>query len=521
MSGADETIKVPSAESQSSGFDRAVALVGAGAGVRAASIVITSGVSLVTTAFLVRILGASLYGALALGLSIVALSAALSKFGFGVAATRTIAAHRTMGETEQATDTTRGVTTIVWISGAIGFTVVVTSVLVTQAQLAAATRLAVGVGLGCLLIGRDAAAAANAVARGFGRVLLMELPALAEVLSKFVFVVALFALGETHLSTTAACLGASGLVAFGVAVAVVHRVSSVRLSGVLRPSLGAAFRLLRIGIPYAMVGVAARLIASFDVLILGVSHPGAPAGAYAPVLTLLEASVMLGPMLLTSLFVAAATELFTRRDDEGFSRLYVTVSKFSVLLAMPAFCLLAVSPTIVIRSLFGSDFPVDDKVVRILLVGFFINVAFGVNTQALIASGGRWKLARALAVPAITMVCLSLVLIPPYEAFGAAIATSASFVILNVMMSWTLYRTTNVHPIHKDLVLVVLTTPLMILAEMALEATLDANLVSSVASTLVVWVTWCVLITTVGIVPLDELRALLPHSRVSGNQGSD
>ena len=513
MSRADEVGTLLSREEGSRGFDRAVALIGAGAGVRAATAIITSGLSLVTTILLVRILGATLYGALALGLSIVALSTAVNKTGFGVAATRTIAAHLAMDDRDSAIDTTRGLTTLVLIGGTIGSIVVVAVVVATQVQLAVSVRLAVALGLGLLLIGRDAAAAAGSAARGFSRVLLMELPALAEVLSKFAIVAGLFLIGMTQLSFAAAGLGVSGVIAIVVAVVVVARVPGEASARGLRPSFGALLRLFHIAIPYAMVGVAVKLVASFDVFILGATHPGAPVGAYAPVLTLLEASVMLAPMLLATLFVAAATELFTRADEEAFSKLYVTVSKVSILLAMPAFCLLSVSPTTVIQAIFGRDFPIDVNVVRILLVGFFVNVVFGVNTQALIASGGRWRLARALILPSITMLCTSLALIPPLGATGAAMATTISYIVFNLMMSWTLYRTAGVHPVHRDLALVVTTSPLVIVVAIGLEALIGGGLIMAVASALIAWFAWVLLVRSIGAIRVAEVAAFLPGRR--------
>lgn len=511
-------------ENDSRGFDRAVALIGAGAGVKAAAVVVTSGLSLATTILLVRMLGASLYGALALGLSIVGLSAALTKAGFGVAATRTIAASLAVDDRESAIDTTRGVTTFVLLGGVVGSALVLSSLVATQSQLSLSVRVTVGVGLAFLLVGRDAAAASGAVARGFGRVRLMELPALAQVISKFGIVVVLLALGATSLSAAAAGLGVSGLVAALVAAFVVTAMPRPRSARGLRPSFTSFTSLLRLGIPYAMAGVAAKLIASFDVFILGVSHPGAPVGAYAPVLSLIEASVMLAPIMLTTLFIAAATRLYAQGEQSAFSRLYVTVSKVSILLAMPAFALFAVSPTVVIRFVFGSDFPVDETVVRVLLLGLFLNVAFGVNMQALIASGARWRLARALVLPAGTMVAISLALIPGFGAIGAATATTVSYAVLNVVMSWTLFKMAGVHPFHRDLVIVVVTSPIMLLVGTVVVSSVGRDFLTAVAAALIAWIGWLLLVAAMGAINYAELRAFLPKrsgARSRGGQSRD
>lgn len=500
------------AETPSVGFDRALGLIGSGASVRAATTLATSGASFITTVLLVRLLGASLYGALALGLSIVGLATAVNRNGFGVAATRTIAAHLAVGNRQGARDTTRGLSTIVVGGGLIGLVLIVSIVEVTQVQLSVAQRLVVGLGLGLLLMGSDAATASGAVARGFGRVLLMEIPALVGIFSKLVIVTALFALGISNIGVAATALGASGLAATVVAARITWHAVSAGDARVLRPSLSSAHRLLRVVVPYVMAGVAAKLIASFDVLVLGATHPGRGVGSYAPVLTLLEAVVMLVPFLLSTLFVTAATGLMTTGDISGFTKLYLTVSKFSILIAMPAFCLLATAPVGTFQAVYGTRFPVDPSVVWILLVGYFVNVSFGVNTQALISSGER-RLARAFMLPAIAMVLSSLFLIPPFGALGAAAATSVSYLVLNLSISWTLYRATGVHPLHRGLVSVVATAPLAIVGTVQLYKVIGGGFWVASFLSLISWCVWILLARLLGAFRFGDLRGFIPDRR--------
>lgn len=499
---------LPSQENHTAGFERALALVGAGASVRAVATVITTLAAFLTTVLLVRVLGTSLYGALAFALSIVGLAGALI-LGFGVAVTRTLAAHLALGDRDAVQDVAQGASTIVVVVGGLGLVLVFVSVVVTQTQLDSAQAMALGLGLGVLLAGRSAAFTAGAVARGAGRVLMMEIPALAGVLSQLAVACLLTILRIADAGTIAVGYGMVGVLAVIIAAAVTRRVLA-GASNVLRPSATAAVRLLRIAGPFLVAGVAVRFIASFDVFVLGATHPGLEVGAYAPTLNLVEGLVMLAPMLLMALFVTAASELNVTGDVSGFSRLYLTVSRASVLMAMPAFLLLASAPAQVLQLAFGKQFPATPGVSWVLLIGFFVNVASGANVQALFASGHRWNLARAFLWPITAMAVSSVALIPPFGAIGAAAATTIAVVALNTSMSWTLFRATGVHPFHRNLIVVVGSAPFAILGSFAVDHALGRGVLAAVFASLIVWCLWLLLMRVLGAFHFAELRSFLP-----------
>ena len=503
----------PRAEDNSPGFARALSLVGAGAGARAVSTVMAAVAAFLTAALLVRLLGTSLYGALAFGMSIVGLAGALI-LGFGVAISRTLAASLALGELDAAQDVTRGASAVAAVVGVVGFVIVLLAVILTQNQLGQAQALVLGLGLGVLLAGRTAAFSAGAVARGFGRVVLMELPALAGVLFQLGAAVILALMGMASAEAIGAAYCLVGLCVIFISLATSSRV----LSGVteaLRPGKAAAVNLLHTAAPFIVAGVAVKLIASFDVFVLGIVHPGEQVGAYAPTLTLIEGLAMLTPMLLMALFVTAASQLVVSGDVDGFARLYLVVSKVSLLIAMPAFLLIAAAPTRVLQAVFGDQFPASSSVTWVLLAGFFVNVALGVNAQALIASGERWRLARAFIWPIVAMVVTSLVLIPWFSALGAATATTIAVVVLNASMSWTLYRATGVHPFHRDMILVVVTSPFVVAGAIILDRAIGEDVWTAAVATLLAWCAWLVTLRLMGAFRFAELRGFVPTRYVA------
>lgn len=495
----------------SEGFQRALALVGAGASARAVAKVAIAAISFATTALVVRLLGATIYGALAFGLSMLGLASAITA-GFGIAATRTLAADVAVGDYGASREVTRGLITVVGVGGAVGLALLLSVIGVTQRQLDPMHRFVLGLGLGLLLVGRSAAVAGGAVARGFGHVVMMEVPGFVEVLSKFLLVLALVTFGVAGLGGVAMGYGIAG-VAAAIAAAEVIRRTHADAGRVFRPTAAAALQLLRVTAPYAIAVAAFRLIESLDVAVLGATHPGTPVGSYAPTLLLVETLVMLAPMLFAAVFVTAATGLIEAGKRESFSRLYVTVSRFSIVVAMPAFMLLASAPGAALKFAYGEHFPIPAGVVPVLLVGFFVTVAFGFNSQALVASGERWRLARAFVWPGATMVASCLALIPLYGAIGAATATTASFVVLNVSLSWTLFRATGTHPFHRNFVLLVVTAPCAILTAVLLHRLTGGDFWIAVCTSFFVWVGWVLLARLLGAFYFGELRGLLPKRR--------
>ena len=489
-------------------YSRALALVGGGAISRAVARLVITGAAFATTALVVRQLGPISFGALAFGLSIVGLSSAITS-GFGVAATRTIAGHVAHGDRESAGLVTRGLTNVVVVGGGGSLLLLLLIIWVTQEQLETGETLVLGLGLGMLLVGHSAVIAGGAVARGFGRVVLMETPGLVEVVSKLLLVMLLLGLGMATLGAVAGVYGVAGLAAGLAAAAIAHR-AHAGVDHLFRPAAAAAVQLLRITAPYAVAVVAYRLIQSFDVAVLGATHPVGAVGSYAPTLVLVESLVMLVPLLFSAVFVTASTALAETGDTAAFSRLYLTVSRLSMLAAMPAFILLTVAPDEVLTFAFGEGFPAAATVVRILLLGFFVTVVFGLNGQALVASGERRRLARAFAWPGATMVVSSLVLIPLFGGIGAAAATALSLLALNLSLSWVLYRTTGTHPLHRALVILVVTAPVAVLGGGGLHDAVGDGFWSAVLASVAAWAVWIAVAWILGAFRFKEFRGLLP-----------
>ena len=117
----------------------------------------------------IRLLGLSSYGALAFAISTASLVAGVVRLGLDPGVARTVASLHTTGERDGVEKAVRGAVTLTLIGGAVGACVLCAVFAFAPAGLDTGTRVLFCVSFGALLLGSNAAAVANAVARGHGR----------------------------------------------------------------------------------------------------------------------------------------------------------------------------------------------------------------------------------------------------------------------------------------------------------------------------------------------------------------
>jgi O-antigen/teichoic acid export membrane protein len=465
----------------------------------------TAVAGLTTTALLLRMLGHGGYGRLAFGLSAVVLLAVLAQLGLGTAAMQRIAAFDEVGDVAGVLAVARGAISVILVTSAAAGVVVIV-VMISLSELPSADAVVVGAGLSLLLLGTNAAIAAGFIARGLSRFFLSEVAPVAVVLMQLAFVVLLRALSLSTERDVAVAYGLVGLLSIGVSVAIVRGLLPASVFAVQRR---AALDVIRIAIPFAVAGLALQAIAQADVFALGLVRPPAELGRYEPTIRVMDRVMLLVPMLLLAGFVPLASRLWARRDEDGFRGLFVSASKAGFVFAMPAIVLIAAFPASLPRALFGSSFPVSTMVVRTLLVGYVVNLAFGLNSGALVAMGDAARLRRPYIWTFVVMVVLAAALTPAFGAEGAAVATSASYLFLNVAVTVTLHAATRVHLVERDYVLVA-GSGLALAAVAAVVAPSGTGIVPAIGIAFAVWGGWVALIAGMGWFSRADVAALVP-----------
>jgi O-antigen/teichoic acid export membrane protein len=245
--------------------------------------------------------------------------------------------------------------------------------------------------------------------------------------------------------------------------------------------------------------------------VLGLTGSGEELGRYEPTLKIVEQVMLLVPLLFVAPFLPAATRLVAGSDSRGFRELFVAVSKLVYVISAPAIILFAAFPEAVLHGLYGRDFPADGLVVWILLGGFLVNLVLGMNASALAAVGNKQALVRVGAVGTASMVVLAATLVPPFGPTGAAAATSATYVVINLATGLALLRAGGVHPFGRDFLWVLLTSLVPVLGGLAVRRWAGAvDLWTAVAWSLGLWAAWLGCLFGLGAIRPHELKRLVP-----------
>jgi O-antigen/teichoic acid export membrane protein len=133
------------------------------------------------------------------------------------------------------------------------------------------------------------------------------------------------------------------------------------------------------------------------------------------------------------LFVPLATRMFARGDAAGMRTAYWQTAAWVAVLTFPVFALTVplAEPTTI--ALFGERYRDSAPLLAILAFGYYFNAALGFNAVTLAVCGRLRYVLHVNLACALLNVVLSLLLIPPLEAVGVAIANGATLVIMNVL----------------------------------------------------------------------------------------
>ena len=96
--------------------------------------------------------------------------------------------------------------------------------------------------------------------------------------------------------------------------------------------------------------------------------------------------------------------------------------------------------------IYGAEYACGATILRILDLGFVTNSYFGFNYHTIMASGDSDFLMKCSVASAGMNALLNFILIPQYGMVGAAVASSASFTSIEVLMTLRTWKKQHMHP---------------------------------------------------------------------------
>ena len=209
--------------------------------------------------------------------------------------------------------------------------------------------------------------------------------------------------------------------------------------------------LIKFSSPLAISTMMALLFVDADTILLAYFHTASEVGIYAVIFPL-SALLIVFLNSFNFLSMPILSELHSQNKLLRMREMYSIVSKWIFIPTFPIFLALFFFPEVLIRFFFGNAYISGSVGLSILSIGFLFNAITGLNETTLLALGKTKYLLFNSTVAGILNIILNILLIPEYSFVGAAIATTVSYVCINLLNSMALYRMTGILPFSKPLI---------------------------------------------------------------------
>jgi O-antigen/teichoic acid export membrane protein len=196
-------------------------------------------------------------------------------------------------------------------------------------------------------------------------------------------------------------------------------------------------------VPLLTMDLVLLSMSSFDALLVGNVH-GTEAVAQ---LRVVESTAKLNSLVFTTfsiLFVPTAARLFARNDRAGMRDLYWRTAAWIAVLSFPVFALTFSLAEPVTIFLFGERYASSAVILALLSMARFIDTAFGPNGTTIRIFGGIKEIVVVNIASAVFHVTLTLILVPPFAAVGAAVSILVTFIFYNALKQIVLRRVSGV-----------------------------------------------------------------------------
>lgn len=182
-------------------------------------------------------------------------------------------------------------------------------------------------------------------------------------------------------------------------------------------------KMLSLGLIYALALLVMNLNYRLDIIILDQLSTNYEVGIYSKGSNLIQYLWQIPMFMGTIIFARSAVS----KNDIAFSKNVVQLLRLSLIAIFIALIVLVVFSEQIIVGLFGIDFIESVSVLIYLIPGVFLLTIFKVTNMDLAGKGMPWVSLKAMVPALVLNVVLNLILIPKFQADGAAIASTISY----------------------------------------------------------------------------------------------
>ena len=222
------------------------------------------------------------------------------------------------------------------------------------------------------------------------------------------------------------------------------------------------------------------VMASSDVILLEHFHSTAEVAAFRVV----HSAAVLNQVVFHSfalLFTPLAARFFARGDSHAINQLYWRTATWMAVFSFPIFAMTFSLAGPVTVALYGEPYRDSAIYLALLSLGYYFNVALGFNGLTLNVVGRLRYIVTINMMAAVTNVGLNLILIPRYGALGAAIGTTATLIVHNLLKQAGLSLATGINIFEWSMLRVYVVIGGAIAVLVIISTLVDLGLVAQIA----------------------------------------
>jgi O-antigen/teichoic acid export membrane protein len=203
-------------------------------------------------------------------------------------------------------------------------------------------------------------------------------------------------------------------------------------------------------------------------------------------LRVVQPAAMMNQLVFTSfalLFTPLASRLFARGDRQGVNELYWRTAAWMAVFSFPIFALTFANAGPLTVALYEPRYASSGTYLALFALGYYFNVALGFNGLTLKVYGRLRYIVLLNLAAAVVNVGINLLLIPRYGALGAAIGTTLTLVVHNLLKQAGLALGTGVNILDPRYVRVYLVILAAVMTLVAMTTLFKLSLAMDVALT--------------------------------------
>jgi O-antigen/teichoic acid export membrane protein len=174
------------------------------------------------------------------------------------------------------------------------------------------------------------------------------------------------------------------------------------------------------------------LIHASDTMLLGYFHDTVAVAHYKVILP----AARFNKLVMTSfaiLFTPLAARLFAKKDFKGINDLYWQTAVWLGVLSFPLFAVTFALADPLTIFLYGERYADSGLYLQLISFAYYFNIVLGFNGLTLKVLGKVRYVVIINTIAVVSNLILNFMLIPPYGALGATIATAISMIIHNIL----------------------------------------------------------------------------------------